>query len=198
VGVAVEPFRSWRAGIRTLVQGGAWRWALALGFSIALGGGAWAYDVYGSAIHTLWPMWKEEGRLWQRETLLWIEFLASITLTAAILCWFTALFFCVMCALLFGLLALLDRLSSQLVPGRDQSRMRNTIDEIWRRDRLWGSILNVVASLAALATLTKLLDRSLDYWDLGIQIAVSAAIELIVFQVLFAQGRLSWPGGKTS
>lgn len=196
--MAGKPFRSWRAGIRTLVQGGAWRWALALGFAITLGGGAWVYDVYGSAIRTLWPLWKTEGEVWQREALLWIEFLASITLTTAILCWFTALFFCLLCATLLGLLWLLDRLSSRLAAGQNQSRVQRTIDRIWQQDRLWGTIVNVLASLAALAALTRLLNRALDSWDVGVQIAVSAAIELIVFQVLFAKGRLGWPKSKSS
>lgn len=196
--MAEEPFRGWRASIRTLIRGGAWRWALALGFAIALGGSAWAYDVYGSNIRALWPTWKTEGDPWLREALLWIEFLASITLTTAILCWLTALFFCLLCALLCGLFVLLDRFAGKLFPRQYVSRVQHTIDDILRRDRVWGTISNILASLSALVALTRLLRRPLDYWDIGIQFAISAAIELIVFQVLFAQGRLRWPGNRTS
>jgi len=171
---------------------------LALGYAIALGGGAWAYDVFGAEIRSLWPAWKAEGEFWLREALLWIEFLASITLTTAILCWFTALLFCLLCAMLLGLLWLLDRYSSQLFPRQDPSQWRQTIDGIWRHERLWGTVFNLLASLAALGVLTKVLNRTLDYWDVGIQIAISVAIELIVLQVLFAQGRFGWPRNKAS
>jgi len=184
--------------MRALVRGGAWRWALALGFAIALGGGAWAYDVFGPEIRAFWPMWKAEGKPWLRETLLWIEFASSITLTVATLCWFTSLFFCVLCALFFGLSRLLDRCSVRALPEQGLARMRRAMNWIVQHDRLLGSIANALASLAALAVLRILLKRPLDLWDIGIQIMISAAVQLIVLQILFPRGRLDWPWRKPS
>jgi hypothetical protein len=194
--VAGKPFLRWKAGIDTLAQGGAWRWALALGFAIALGGGVWAYDVYSPEIGAKWPVWKAEGAPWLRETVLWIEFLASITLTTAILCWFTALFFCAFCALGFGLPRVLDWLARRFAPRQILVQVRRAIGAALEWDRLWGTVFNVMASLAALDTLRLVLKRPLDYWDAGIQTAIATAIELIVFQLLFAQGRLGWPSNK--
>jgi hypothetical protein len=175
------------------VQGGAWRWALALGFAIALGGGAWAYDVYGPGIRAMWPTWKVEGEPWLRETLLWIEFLASLTLTTAFLCWFTALFFCTFCALGFGLPRAIDWCANRYLPRRNVEQVRRAMDSALEQERLWGTIYNVMASAAALVTLPAVLRRPLDGWDIGIQVVILVAIELIVLQVLFAQGRLGWP-----
>jgi hypothetical protein len=172
--------------LRTLVQGGAWRWALALGFAIALGGGAWAYDVFGPRIQSAWPRWKAEGEPWLRETLLWIEFLASITLSIALLCWLTALFFCLFCAMLFGAPYLLDQFSRNFTPRQGFDRIRHAVDTVLAKERMLGTVLNLLASLAALLALSSILQRPLDYWDVGVQLAVSTAIELIVLQVLFA------------
>jgi hypothetical protein len=172
--------------LRTLLQEGAWRWALALGFAIALGGGAWAYDVFGSQIQSAWPRWKAEGEPWLRETLLWIEFLTSVTLSIALLCWLTALFFCLFCAMLFGAPCLLDRFSRHFTPRRGFDRIRYAVDTFLEKERLLGTVLNLLASLAALVALSNILGRPLDYWDVGIQFAVFAAVELIVLQVLFA------------
>jgi hypothetical protein len=172
--------------LRTLVHGGAWRWALALGFAIALGGGAWAYDVFGPQIQSAWPRWKAEGNPWLRETLLWIEFLTSITLSIALLCWLTALFFCLFCAMLFGVPYLLDRFSRNFTPRQGFDSIRYAVDIVLERERLLGTALNLLASLAALVALSNILGRPLDYWDVGIQVAVSAAVELIVLQVVFA------------
>jgi hypothetical protein len=172
--------------LRTLVQGGAWRWALALGFAIALGGGAWAYDVFGPQIQSAWPRWKAEGEPWLRETLLWIEFLASVTLSIALLCWLTALFFCLFCAILLATLYLLNRFSRQFTPHRGFDLVRNAVDTVLEKERMLGTVLNLLASLAALLALSSILKRPLDHWDVGVQLAVSAVIELIVLQVLFA------------
>jgi hypothetical protein len=169
-----------------------WRWALALGFAIALGGGVWIYDVFGAEIHTLWPRWKAEGEPWLRATLLWIEFLASITVTVAILCWFTALFFCLFCAILFSLPRLLEWCSRRTSFPRRFDQIRRTVGSIVERDRLLGTICNLCASIGALFVLTILLRRPLDYWDIGIQVVISTAIELIVLQILFANGQFNW------
>jgi hypothetical protein len=185
--VAGKPFPGWKAGIETLIQGGAWRWALALGFAIALGGGAWAYDVYGPEIRAMWPTWKVEGKPWLRDTLLWIEFLASITLTTTLLCWFTTFFFCAFCALGFGLPRIFDRFAGRFVSHQSLGRVRRVLATVLGRDRLWGTVFNVVASLVALFTLSLVLKRPLDYWDIGIQVAVAAAIELIVLQELLTR-----------
>jgi len=196
--MAQKPFPRWSARIRAhiqraLVQGGLWRWALAVGFAVALGGGVWAYDVLVPQIRASWPRWKAEGLPWVREALQWIEFLVSITLTLTILCWATAILFCLLGMAVFTLLHLLDRF---LARGRHTGRVRRAeciVGVLLRKEWVVGTILNVLASTVSLAVLTILLDRQLDYWDLGIQIAVSAAVELIVLQVLFAGGRLDWP-----
>jgi hypothetical protein len=170
-----------------------WRWALAAGFAVALGGGVWAYDVLAPQIRASWPRWKAKGLPWVREALLWIEFLASIALTLTILCWATAVLFCLLGVIMFTLLHLLERLSAR---GRHAGRFRQgerIVGVLLRKEWVAGTILNIMASTGSLAVLTVLLDRRLDYWDLAIQVAVSAAVELIVLQVLFADGRLGWP-----
>jgi hypothetical protein len=170
---------------------------LAAGFAIALGGGLWAYDVWGPRIRASWPTWKAEGAPWLRETLLWIEFLASITLTVALLCWCTALSFCLLCALVFGLPYLLDWLGKR-VPRPEIDRLRRGLELALQRERLLGTLCNLIASAAALVCLARILRRPLDYWDVGIQILISAAFELIVLQVLFAEGRLDWPWNQSA
>lgn len=196
--MARNSFPRWRAGIHALIQGGVWRWALAIGFAVALAGGVWVCDVFGPEILTAWPRWKTEGEPWLRETLLWIEFLASITLATALLCWFTALLFCLFCAILFSLPGLLDWLSRRTSLSRRFDQIQQIAHTIRQRDRLFGTILNLLASAGALVTLVVVLERPLDYWDVGIQVAISAAIELIVFQVLFANGQFNWPARKSS
>ena len=188
----------WRASIRALVQGGAWRWALAVGFAVALGGGVWVYDVFGPRIHASWPHWKSGGKPWLRETVLWIEFLASITLTVAILCWFTALYFCLLCAMLYSLPHLFHWFSRHVSPERRFHQIVHRLDALVERDWVLGTILNLIVSGMALVTVTIILERPLDYWDIGIQAVIAAAIELIVLQVLFAKGRLGWPARKVS
>jgi hypothetical protein len=194
--VAQVTFPRWRASIRALVRGGGWRWALATGFAVALGGGAWAYDVFGPEIRASWPRWKVEGAPWVRNTLLWLEFLASMTLTIAILCWCTALLFCLLSALVFSLPRLLSWFCRRFPSCRRLDQARRTADAIAQRERIVGTLLNLLAGLGALVTLTVVLGRSLDLWDLGIQAAISAAIELIVLEILFAEGRLGWPTRK--
>jgi len=164
---------------RALIEGGMWRWALAIGFAVALGGGVWAYDVFSPQIRAAWPRWKAEGQPWVREALLWIEFLGSIALTVTILCWATALLFCLLGVVLFALLHLAER---SLARTRPAGRLRQTLRKEW----VLGTVLNVLASIGSLGVLTALLGRRLDGWDLGIQAAVSAAVELIVLQILFA------------
>lgn len=189
-------FPRWRASIRGLVHGGVWRWALATGFAVALGGGAWAYDVFGAEIRASWPRWKAEGAPWLRNTLLWLEFLASITVTIAVLCWSTAFFFCLLAVLTFSLPRLLNWLCQRFSSWRRLDQTRRTVDAIVQRERIVGTILNLLASFGALVTLRVVLGRSLDLWDLGIQAAISVAVELIVLGVLFAEGRLGWPTRK--
>jgi hypothetical protein len=70
------------------------------------------------------------------------------------------------------------------------------METILEQERLLGTVLNLIASFAALITLPNVLGRPLDYWDVGAQVGISAAVELIVFQVLFDQGRLGWPFHK--
>jgi hypothetical protein len=176
-----------------LTKGGAWRWVLAVGFAIALGGGAWFYDVFGPKIRALWPHWKVEGRPWIREALLWIEFLASISLSIAVLCWCTALLFSLLCAMLFSLPHLVGWLRKRFRSQQRLTRMQQHVDKILGHDRLLGTVLNVLASAGALAVLMVIRKRPPDYWDVGIQVAVTAAIELIVLQILFVEGRFRWP-----
>ena len=194
--MARERFPRWRASIRALFQRGLWRWALAIGFAIALGGGLWAYDVYGADVRALWPRWKTEGAPWVREALLWIEFLASVVLTAALLCWCTTSLFCLLCLFFFTLPNLLGRLSSRSPSDRRLARAHRIAQTALQRDALVGTLLNLLASAGALAMLPVVLKRTLDYWDIGIQAVISIAIELIVLQVLFPEGRLGWPVRK--
>jgi hypothetical protein len=77
-------------------------------------------------------------------------------------------------------------------------QLQRTVNAVLLKDRLLGTALNLLASLAALAALTVILGRPLDYWDIGIQVTISAAIELIVLQVLFAGGRFGWPTRRLS
>jgi hypothetical protein len=195
--VAQEMFPRWRASLRALFQGGLWRWALAIGFSVALGGGLWTYDVYGTEIRDSWPRWKAESKPWVRESLLWLEFLTSVTLTIALLCWVSAFLFCLLCVMVFSLPHLLDRVSSRLPSSRRLAQVHRASQTVTQRDRLVGTLLNLLASAGALAVLPVLLGRAPDYWDVGIQAAISIAIELIVLQVLFPGGRLGWPTRKT-
>jgi hypothetical protein len=102
------------------------------------------------------------------------------------------------CAILFSLPGLLDWLSRRTSLSRRFDRIQQIAHTIRQRDRLFGTILNLLASAGALVTLVVVLERPLDYWDVGIQVAISAAIELIVFQVLFANGQLNWPARKSS
>jgi hypothetical protein len=194
--VAHKSFPRWRASIRILVRGGVWRWALAVGFAVALGGGVWFYDVYGTQIRSAWPEWKAEGAPWVRESLLWIEFLASITLTCAFLCWASALLFCLSSVLVFSLLGLLKDVYQGHSRTVRSFQIREAVEAIARHDRLLGTLLNLTSSIGALGLLAVVLKRRLDLWDLGIQLVVSMAMELIVLDLVLIGGRIAWPADK--
>lgn len=185
--VAQKSFPRWRASIHALVRDGGWRWALAVGFAIALGVGVWACDVFGPEISASWPRWKAEAKPWVRETMLWIEFLAGITLTMALVCWLTAFLFSLFCAALFSLPWLLGWFSDCFSLHPQLDRVQHIVNAAVAHTQLMGTLANLFASLGALATLEVILRRSLDYWDIGVQIAISAAIELIVLHVLFTE-----------
>jgi hypothetical protein len=186
-------FPRWRAGVRTIIQGGMWRWALALGFAVALGGGAWFYDVHWPRVRTAWPQWKAQSTPAVREVLLWIEFTVSIGLSIAALCWFTALIFAILSTLAFLLPRWVGRhLGAASIPGRRRVLLQ-FVGRAVEHDRLLGTVLNLVASCGSLGVMSVVRSRPLDFWDIGIQGAIAVAIELIVLQVLFSEGQLGWP-----
>jgi len=189
-------FPRWRAGVRTLVQGGMWRWALAIGFALVLGGGAWFFDVHWPRIRAAWPLWKAQSTPAVREMLLWIEFAASIGLSVVALCWFSALLFSLLCAIVFLLPRWVGRHPKEPSIPRRQ-RVLRFLDSVVERDKLLGTVLNVLASSGALGVMSVVKARPLDLWDIGIQGAIAVAIELIVLQVLFSEGRFRLPRPKS-
>jgi hypothetical protein len=179
-----------------LIQSGAWRWILAIAFALVLGTSVWAYDVFWPDIRSSWPKWKAEGAPWIQELLLWIEFLASLTLSVVALCWSTALLFCLLAASLYLLSRALDRLPRRFPREVWLAHIRDALETALQHSRLTGTVLNVLASVGSLALLELVLKRPLDFWDLGIQMAIAVAIELIVQDVLFAGGWVARPAHR--
>ena len=101
-----------------------------------------------------------------------------------------------LCLFIFTLPNLLGKLSSRSPSDLRLARAHQIAQSAMQRDALVGTLLNLLASVLALAMLTVVLGRALDFWDLGIQAVISIAIELIVLQVLFPEGRLGWPVRK--
>jgi hypothetical protein len=129
--------------------------------------------------------------------LLWTEFLVSIGVSIAFLCWATALLFSLLCAVVF----LSPRIASWL-GGRFASqswlvRVEHKLGAVTKRDRLVGTVLNLLASAGSVTLLSVIQRRPLDSWDIGIQIGVAVAVEMIVLGFLFSQGRLRWPLRRT-
>jgi hypothetical protein len=182
--------------VRVLVQSGAWRWILAIAFALVLGAGFWAYDVFWPEIRASWPQWKAKGAPWVQELLLWVEFLASVTLSVVTLCWLTALLFCLLAASLCLLALALQRLSGRFPREGWIARARDLLRRVLGHSRLTGTVLNALASAGSLSVLEWILKRPLDFWDIGIQVAIAVAIELIVLDVLFADGWIVRPAHR--
>ena len=173
------------------------RWALAIGVAVLLGGGIWALDQVSPAIRQgwpslrqAWPAWRARGASWARETWLWLEFFGSIALSLLALLWFTGLLFSLLMALVYLLVRLIGWLAARTPSSGLLSRFERLTLSLVRHDRLLGTVLNLGASAGSLGLLALIVGRPLDYWDLGIQVAIAVVMELIVLGVLFGEGRM--------
>jgi hypothetical protein len=171
---------------------GFWRWLSALGAALLLGGGIWALAQFAPGFRASWPAWKAHGAGGLRETLLWLEFFGSILLSVLALLWLTAILF----ALFLALVRLSSRglrwTASRPSSGTPLRRVCRALLFLLEREREMGTALNLAASAAALGVFRWASRLPLDAWDLGIQVGIALAIELIVLGLLFREGRVGW------
>jgi len=59
---------------------------------------------------------------------------------------------------------------------------------VGRFDRVVGTALNLVSSAAALALFRWLTRMPLDYWDIGMQVAIAICLELVILGVILRVG----------
>jgi hypothetical protein len=182
--------RGEKASVRAPQRAKLWRWLLLVGVALLFAGGVWAHDRVLPEIRAAWPELQARGSERAQEALLWLEFFASITLSVVALSWFTGLLFCLLAALAY-LLPRLIHWEARLWPKkRGLPRVRDATLALLRHDRLLGTLLNLLASAGALGVLAAILERPLDYWDLGIQCAIALVMELVVLGAIFREGRI--------
>ena len=180
--------REGKASVRAPGRAKLWRWLLLIGVALLFAGGVWAYDRVLPGIRAAWPVLQARGSERAHEAVLWLEFFASIAFSVVALSWFTGLLFCLLAALAYLFFLLIRWLALRWPKSERWPRIRDAVQALSRRDRLLGTVLNLAASAGALGVLSWLVDRPLDYWDLGIQGAIALLMELIVLGVLFRGG----------
>ena len=167
-GDRLRPAASWTA-IRVAMRSRD-AWLVAIVGILLVVGGALAQRRLAPLVSSLWRRSPLVGSHAAQEAALWVQFLGSLVLSALTLSWLTALWFSLGTLVLYGVSFV--------------SRLRPSIRD-WPRhhDRLVGTALSLLSGACALALLPQVARRPLDYWDLGIQVLLTAVIELVVLGV---------------
>lgn len=189
-GGRLQPTASWPDVRRG--SGGRRAWAIAAGATFFLAAGFWIYDRFvpriPAAREGLQATWAKLKVGWS-SVVLWLEFLGSISLSAIALSWTTALLFGLLAVVVYLIPGALRLLARVFPRSQRLARMRDVAPRTLKKHDRWvGTALNLSSSVCALFLVSWIVQRPLDYWDLGIQCAIALIIELVVLGVASRTG----------